>query len=190
MELLKEKILSEGKVIGDRILKVDSFLNHQLDVAFLNEVGREFKKIFEDQHITKILTIESSGIAVACMTAQHFMVPVVFAKKIMGSNMDNEAYEAEVYSFTKNQTFRIRVSKNYIKKDDKILIIDDFLANGRALLGLSNIIRQAGADIAGAGIVIEKAFQNGRQLVEKEDIRVESLAVVESMKDGKIVFKG
>lgn len=189
MELLENRILTDGRVLGNNVLKVDNFLNHQLDISLFNEMGKEFKRLFEGQDITKILTIEASGIAIASIAAQYFNVPVVFAKKYSGNNMDAELYEAEVYSFTKNQTYKIRVSKRYIGKTDKVLIIDDFLANGRALLGLSSIVRQAGGQVVGAGIAIEKAFQKGREVVEKEGIRVESLAIIESMEDGRIVFK-
>lgn len=189
MELLKNKILTDGVVIGNSILKVDNFLNHQLDIGLFNEIGKEFKRLYEGENITKILTIEASGIAIASIAAQYFNVPVLFAKKYSGNNMDAEVYESEVYSFTKNQSYKVRVSKKYISNTDRILIIDDFLANGRALLGLSDIVKQAEAQVVGAGIVIEKAFQNGRELVEKEGIRVESLAIIESMQDGTVIFK-
>ena len=190
MQLLEDRILKDGKVIGSNILKVDSFLNHQLDIALFNEIGKEFKRLFNGCEVTKILTIEASGIAIASITAQYFNnVPVIFAKKYIGINMDNENYEAEVFSFTKNKLYKIRVSKNYINSDDKVLIIDDFLANGRAILGLANAVRQAGAEVVGAGIVIEKGFQKGRGVVEKEGIRVESLAIIEKMDNGEILFK-
>jgi xanthine phosphoribosyltransferase len=168
---------------------VDSFLNHQVDVNLLNEIGKEFKRLYEGTEVTKILTIEASGIAIACIAAQYFNVPVVFAKKYSGSNMDKETYDAEVFSFTKNQMYKIKVSKKYINQGDKILIIDDFLANGRALLGLGEVVRQAGAEIVGAGIVIEKAFQKGRELALKNGIRVESLAIIEKMDKGIVTFK-
>jgi len=189
MQLLMDRILKDGKVIGNDILKVDSFLNHQLDIELFNEMGKEFKRLYKDSEITKILTIEASGIAIASIAAQYFNVPVVFAKKYSGTNMDKDNYEAEVYSFTKNTTYNIKVSKQYINSSDKILLIDDFLANGRALLGLSSIVKQAGAEIVGAGIVIEKAFQGGREIVEKEGIRVEALASIEKMELGKVIFK-
>lgn len=190
MKMLKEKILKDGEVIGNDILKVDSFLNHQLDIALFNEMGKEFKRRFSASKITKILTIEASGIAIASIAAQYFNnVPVVFAKKYSGSNMDNENYEAEVFSFTKNKLYKIKVSKKYISSEDKVLIIDDFLANGGAVLGLSSIVRQAGAEVIGAGIAIEKAFQEGRKLIEENGIRVESLAIIESMESGNINFK-
>jgi xanthine phosphoribosyltransferase len=189
MEMLKNKILEEGQVIGTEVLKVDSFLNHQIDVNLYNEIGKEFKKLFHENKITKILTVEASGIGIACITAQYFNVPVVFAKKHEASNLDSETYEADVFSFTKNKNYKIRVSKKYISKEDKVLIIDDFLANGNAACGLINIVRQATAEVAGLGIVIEKAFQDGRKKVENLGIRVESLAIIDNMKEGKVIFK-
>lgn len=189
MELLKQRIKKDGLVIEDRILKVDSFLNHQIDINLYNEIGKEFKRRFDDVKITKILTIEASGIGIACITAQYFNVPVVFAKKHNSNNMDKDTYEAEVYSFTKEQTYRIRVSKNYIKSDDSILIVDDFLAMGSAVSGLVNIVKQAGAKVEGVGIVIEKGFQNGRHAIEELGIRVESLAIVKDMKNGEVFLK-
>lgn len=189
MELLKQRILNEGRVINDNILKVDSFLNHQMDINFFNKIGREFKNIFKDDRIDKILTIESSGIGIACITAQYFNVPVVFAKKSLSSNLGSEVYQSHVFSFTKNMTYKILVSKSYIHPGENILIIDDFLANGQAVLGLSDVIKQAKANIVGAGIVIEKGFQDGRRILTQKGIRVESLAIIESMKGGKVVFK-
>ncbi|MFT5872381.1 MAG: xanthine phosphoribosyltransferase [Clostridium sp.] len=190
MESLKNKILTEGKVIGSEILKVDSFLNHQIDIKLFNEIGQEFKKRFANDEITKILTVEASGIGIACIVAQYFgNVPVVFAKKHEATNLDASVYEAEVYSFTKNKNYKIRTSKQYINEEDKILIIDDFLANGNAALGLIKISREARAEIVGVGIVIEKGFQNGRSCIEKEGVKVESLAIIQSLQDNKIGFK-
>jgi xanthine phosphoribosyltransferase len=189
MELLKERIINDGHVIGTKVLKVDSFLNHQIDVALFNEIGKEFKRRFENNSVTKILTVEASGIGIACITAQYFNVPVVFAKKHEASNLDAEVYAAEVYSFTKNKSYSIRVSKKFIEKGDKVLIIDDFLANGNAAKGLINIVKQASAEAVGVGIVIEKAFQEGRSKVEQTGVRVESLAIIDSMADGNIVFQ-
>ncbi|MBZ9688941.1 xanthine phosphoribosyltransferase [Clostridium estertheticum] len=190
MESLKNKILAEGTIIGSEILKVDSFLNHQIDINLFNEIGQEFKERFASHEITKILTVEASGIGIACIVAQHFgNVPVVFAKKHEAANLDSDTYEADVFSFTKNKNYKIRASKKYINPEDKILIIDDFLANGNAAMGLVQIVRQAGAEIVGVGIVIEKAFQDGRSRIEKEGIRVESLAIVKSIKDNTVVFK-
>ncbi|KAB3532743.1 xanthine phosphoribosyltransferase [Alkaliphilus pronyensis] len=189
MELLKKKILEVGRVEGDGILKVDSFLNHQLDVELLNEIGKEFYRLFKDYNITKILTAEVSGIAIAAITAQYFKVPVVFAKKTQSKNLDKDTYEGEVYSYTKDITYKIRVSKRYLDKKDNILIVDDFLANGQALLGLKQIIDSANCNLKGVGIVIEKGFQKGGKLIRDKGINVKSLAIIEEMKDGNIIFK-
>ncbi len=188
MELLKQRILSDGKVIGTEILKVDSFLNHQLDVRLLDEIGREFRRRFEGERITRILTVEASGIAVACIAALHFDVPVVFAKKTEARNLDAETYESEVYSFTRNKAYKIRVSKKYLTAGDRVLILDDFLANGKAALGLKDITEQAGAELAGIGIVIEKGFQDGGRLLREAGVRLESLAVITSMRQGAVEF--
>ena len=189
MNLLKERILKDGKIIGEDILKVDSFLNHQIDVKLMNEIGREFKRRFQGEKVTKILTIESSGIGVACITSQYFdYVPVIFAKKHEAFNLDLETYEADIFSFTKNKPYRIRVSKRFLSSEDSVLIIDDFLANGSASLGLVKIVKDAGGRVVGVGIVIEKAFQNGRKVLEKENVRIESLAVIKSMKNGEVIF--
>ncbi len=188
LDLLKKRIVEDGRVIGDDILKVDMFLNHQIDVGLLQEIGIEFKRRFADTEVTKILTIEASGIGIACITAQYFSVPVVFAKKGLHRNVGDNVYSADVYSFTKDITTTITVSKDYIHKEDKILIIDDFLANGAAATGLIDIINQADATLAGVGIVIEKGFQPGRRLLESAGVRLESLAVIKSMDNGKIVF--
>ncbi|TCL73146.1 xanthine phosphoribosyltransferase [Hydrogenispora ethanolica] len=189
MQLLKDMIVTKGRVDSEHILKVDGFLNHQIDVQFLNEIGKEFKERFKDQPVTKILTIEASGIAVACMVAQYFEVPVIFAKKTESKNLDAATYESQVYSFTKDRYYKIRVSKRYLGSEDKVLIIDDFLANGQAVLGLKEIVDQAGAELVGVGIVIEKGFQQGGKLVRDQGIRVESLAIIESMKPGEVVFR-
>lgn len=189
MEVLKQKILTEGRVVGKHILKVDSFLNHQLDVPLLNHIGLEFKRRFEDQKITKIVTIEASGIAIACIAAQYFSVPVVFAKKTEASNQDAEVFESEVYSFTRQKSYKIRISKKYLCADDHVLILDDFLAAGKAVNGLVSIIGQAGATLAGVGIVIEKGFQQGGNELRSKGIRLESLAIVDSMENGEIVFR-
>ena len=188
MELLKERIREQGKAIGTDIIKVDMFLNHQIDVDLLNEIGKEFKRLFENANINKILTIEASGIGIACIAAQYFSVPVVFAKKGANRNVGDNIYKADVYSFTKGTTTTIGVSKDYITEDDHILIIDDFMANGKAAHGLINIINQAGAKVEGIGIVIEKGFQPGGDALRSLGYRVESLAVIKSMEDGKIVF--
>lgn len=189
MDLLKRRILESGHVIGDRIVKVDSFLNHQLDINLFNEIGKEFKRRFADCRITKILTIEASGIGIACITAQYFNVPVLFAKKTEASNLDEETYQSRVYSYTKDKFYDIRVARKFLQPTDRVLIIDDFLANGNAVSGLVSIVRQAGAQVAGVGIVIEKSFQKGRDKVSKENVRLESLAIIEELRDGQIIFK-
>lgn len=188
MKLLEERIISEGKVIGDDILKVDMFLNHQIDVHLLQELGKEFKRRFDGCNITKILTIEASGIGIACIAAQYFSVPVVFAKKGSHRNVGDNLYSAVVHSFTKGTDSTVSVSKDYLDSDDKVLIIDDFLANGAAASGLMDILAQAGAELVGIGIVIEKGFQTGRKLLEEKGARVESLAIIDKMGNGSITF--
>lgn len=188
MDILKQRILEEGRVLDGNILKVDSFLNHQLDVNLLNEIGKAFKRLFEKEEITKILTAEVSGIAIAAIAAQHFNVPVVFAKKTESKNLDKDAYEGNVYSYTKDKQYKIRVSKRYLDKADKILIIDDFLANGQALLGLKEIVDKAQATLVGAGIVIEKGFQLGGKLVREKNVNVKSLITIGSFENGKVTF--
>ena len=188
MDALKEKILQLGKVIDNRLVKVDSFLNHQVDINLLNRIGREFQKRFRDKKVTKILTLEASGIAIACITAQYFNVPVVFAKRYEANNLDKSMYETKVYSFTRDTLYNIRVAKEYLQPADKILIIDDFLAYGQAIAGLIDLIKQAGAEIAGIGIVIEKSFQKGREMITDSDVQLESLAIIEGIQDGKIIF--
>lgn len=191
MEALKKKILTDGTAIGSEIIKVDSFLNHQIDVAFMNEIGKEFARIFSDVEVTKIVTIEASGIAIAAIASQYFNnVPVVFAKKTESRNLDPDKYHGEVYSFTKQKVYPIMISKKYISSEDKILIIDDFLANGKAALALTGLCEQAGATVQGIGIVIEKGFQNGGKLLREDNhIRVESLAIIDNIDDGKITFR-
>ncbi len=188
MELLKNKIIAEGRVEGDDILKVDSFLNHQMDIPLLNEIGKEFKRRFKDKKITKILTIEASGIGIACIAAQYFHVPVVFAKKSESRNLDKEVYEASVKSFTKNKAYKVKISKKYLTPQDHVLIIDDFLASGQAIIGLKDIIDQADAKLEGVGIVIEKSFQNGSKIIKKDGIHLESLAIIKSIENNKIIF--
>ena len=189
MELLKERILKDGKVKPGNVLKVDSFLNHQIDVNLLNEIGREFKRRFEGEKIDKILTVEASGIGIACVTAQYFNVPVVFAKKNQTKNIAGEVYTQKVKSFTHGRIYDIIVSKDFLHKDERVLIIDDFLANGCALIGLSDLVKDAGAEIVGAGIVIEKGFQQGGKIVRDMGIRVESLAIIDSMDDNSLTLK-
>ncbi len=191
MELLKNRIRKNGVVKQGNVLKVDSFLNHQIDIELMNEIGKEFRRRFGDINITKILTIEASGIAVACIAAQYFNVQVVFAKKAQIINLDGESYTTKIESFTHKKIYDVIVSKKYINSDDKVLIIDDFLANGCALLGLIDLVKAAGASVEGIGIVIEKGFQSGGQLVRDMGIRLESLAILESMNadTGEIVFR-
>ena len=189
MQLLEERILKDGKVFPGNVLKVDSFLNHQVDVELINEIGKEFYRLFTDCGVNKIFTIEASGIGIACITAQYFHVPVVFAKKTLGKNIAADVYSTPIKSFTHGKTYDVIVSQEFLNKDDRILIIDDFLAQGCALNGLIELIKSAGAQIVGAGIVIEKAFQQGGVLIRSEGVRVESLARIESMtNDGKITF--
>lgn len=192
MEVLKDKIISDGVAMGTDILKVDSFLNHQIDVELFEQIGEEFRRRFEDlisQGVDKIVTVEASGIAVACFVSKYFgYPPVVFAKKDLPSTMNEEYYLSEVMSFTKGKITAIRVAKKFLEKDERVLIIDDFLAHGQAALGLANIIEQAEAELLGVGIVIEKEFQGGSKKLRDKDIRVESLAVVKEIKDGKITF--
>ncbi len=190
MQLLEQRILKDGKVKSGNVLKVDSFLNHQIDVELLNELGKEFFRLFGDCGVTKILTIEASGIAIASVAAQYFKVPVLFAKKNKTKNISGDVYTAKVESFTHGTTYDIIVSKDFLNENDNVLIIDDFLARGNALLGLIDLVEAAGASIAGAGIAVEKAFQDGREMViNKKGIRIESLARVESMsEDGGVVF--
>lgn len=189
MKLLEDRILKDGHIGADNVLKVDSFLNHQIDVSFVCELGKEFYRLFKDENITKILTIEASGIGIACLAAQYFGVPVVFAKKTKTINIYSDTYNATVHSYTHKKDYDIVVSKEFLSKEDNVLIIDDFLAKGSALTALLMLIEKAGAKTAGAGIVIEKAYQGGGNLVRDMGIRVESLAKIKSIskKDG-IVF--
>lgn len=190
MQLLKDKIRTDAKIIENRIIQVDNFLNHQLDISLFNEIGKEFKRRFASKQVTKIVTLETSGIAIACIAAQYFdNVPVVFAKKHAGLNMNQDVYEAKVFSFTKDQEYIIKISKAFLSPNDKVLIIDDFLASGSALMGLVSLLSQSGAEISGAGIVIEKTFQDGRKLVEGKGIQLESLAIIDSIRDGQVFFK-
>lgn len=181
MHLLEERIRKDGIVKEGGVLKVDSFLNHQLDIELYNEIGKEFRRLFPDPSINKILTIEASGIGIACIAAQYFHCPVVFAKKSQSINIDGEVYSTTIESFTHKRSYNVIVSKRFLSNDDNILIIDDFLANGCALLGLIDIVRSSGASIAGAGIVIEKGFQKGGELVRSKGIHVESLAIIDDM---------
>ncbi|MDP4133465.1 MAG: xanthine phosphoribosyltransferase [Bacillota bacterium] len=189
MELLKKKIVECGKLLDGDIIKVDMFLNHQLDVCLLNEIGKEFKRLFPSDKITKILTAEASGIAVAAIAGIHFGIPVVFAKKGNPKNICKDAYTAQVYSYTKNTSHQIRVSREYLTPNDRVLIIDDFLANGQAVKGLLDITQQSGASLEGIGIVIEKGFQEGGKIIRERGINLKSLAIIDEVKDGKIIFR-
>ncbi len=189
MELLKKKILAEGEVFEGNILKVDCFLNHQIDCAFLREIGKEFHRLFKDEGVNKVLTIEASGIAIGAMVAQEFNCP--FAKKTKTKNIAGDVYTTPVESFTHGTTYDIMVSKRFLGKGDKVLIVDDFLAVGNALKGLIRIVEESGAELAGCGTVIEKGYQHGGDKLREEGIKVESLAIIESMnaETGEVVFR-
>ena len=181
MKKLEERIRRDGTIRGTEVLKVDRFLNHQMDIALINEIGQEFYRIFQGDNVTKILTIEASGIGIACLTAQFFQVPVIFAKKNKTKNIAGDVYTSKVASFTHGRVYDIIVSKEFLGPEDRVLLIDDFLANGSALQGLINLVRDAGATLIGAGICVEKAFQPGGDLIRSMGVRVESLARVKSM---------
>jgi len=191
MNFVEKRVLAEGVVKPGNVLKVDAFLNHQIDVAFLDQIARELKRRFVDAPVTKVLTIEASGIAIACAVAREFGVPVVFAKKSKSVNMDGEMYVAEVESYTHKKTNQVIVAKKFISEKDCVLIVDDFLANGCALQGLISLVDAAGAEVAGCGIVVEKGFQEGGHRIRNLGFRLESLAIVESMdaQTGEIVFR-
>ena len=192
MEILKERIRKEGKIKAGNVLKVDSFLNHQMDIELFSEIGKEFKRRFADAEINKILTIEASGIGISCVAAQSFHVPVIFAKKTQTRNIAGDVYTTKVQSYTHGRIYDIIVAKEFLGKGDKVVVIDDFLANGKALEGLIALVEEAGADLVGAGIVIEKGFQAGGDTLRGKGIRIESLAIVESMNEatGQITFRG
>ncbi len=191
MQLLEDRIRKDGKVKAGNVLKVDSFLNHQMDIALFAEIGKEFRRLFAADNVTKILTIEASGIGIACITAQYFGVPVVFAKKNQTKNIAGEVYTSKVESFTHGRVYDILVSKDFLKPEDRVLIIDDFLANGSALRGLIQLVRDAGATLVGAGIAVEKGFQPGGELIRGMGVRVESLAIVDAMDEEiGLVFRG
>ena len=191
MKLLEERIRRDGIVMEGNVLKVDSFLNHQMDVDLFSEMGKEFKRLFADRPINKILTIEASGIGIACITAQEFHVPVVFAKKAQSINLAGETYVTKVESFTHKRVYDVVVAKKFLGPEDHVLVIDDFLANGSAANGLIDLLISAGATVEGVGIAVEKGFQPGGKLIRDKGIRVESLAIVESMDPatGEIVFR-
>lgn len=189
MQLLKDAIVERGRVKDGQVLKVDAFLNHQMDVELLNEIGKAFYDYFKDMGVTKILTIEASGIGIACIAAQYFHVPVVFAKKSQSRNIDGEVYTTKVTSFTHQRNYDVIVSKKFLSPEDRVLMIDDFLAKGSALVGLIELIRQSGASIVGAGIAIEKGFDEGGNAVRSQGVKVHSLATIEYMDENRIVFK-
>ena len=191
MDSLKQKIIEEGEVYEGNILKVDCFLNHQIDIPFMREIGREFHRLYKNDNVNKILTIESSGIAIGSLVAQEFECPLVFAKKNKTKNIAGDVYETPVESFTHGTTYNVMVSKRFIGKGDRVLIIDDFLAIGNALKGLIKIVNDSGAELVGCGTVIEKGYQHGGDELRNQGVRVESLAIVESMnhETGKIIFR-
>ena len=191
MKLLEDRIRRDGRVKAGNVLKVDSFLNHQLDIDLYNEMGKEFRRLFPSDNITKLLTIEASGIGIACIAAQYFHVPVVFAKKSQSINLDGSVYAARVQSFTHGRIYDVIVSEKFLSPADHVLILDDFLANGCAVSGLIELVESAGASIEGVGIAVEKVFQEGGRLLREKGIRVESLAIVESMDadTGEIRFR-
>ena len=191
MQLLKDRIRKDGKIKAGNVLKVDSFLNHQMDTDLFVEIGKEFKRRFADCEINKILTIEASGIGIACVVAEIFDVPVVFAKKTQTKNIAGDVYTTKVESFTHGRVYDIIVSREFLGKGDKVLLIDDFLANGKALEGLAELVKKSGAELVGAGVVIEKGFQVGGDIIRSKGIHLESLAIVESMdeKTGEVVFR-
>ncbi len=189
MKLLEERIRRDGKIRENgAVLKVDSFLNHQMDLVLFNEMGKEFFRLFGDGKVTKILTVETSGIGIACVAGQYFNVPVLFAKKSKTKNIDADVYTAQVASFTHGTTYTVMVAKEFLSGNDRVLIIDDFLANGAALEGLISIVEQAGATVVGAGVCIEKAFQPGGGRIRAKGVRVEALARIQSMDENGIMF--
>ena len=191
MQLLKDRIRKDGKIKAGNILKVDSFLNHQMDIKLFEEIGKEFKRRFADVEVNKILTIEASGIGIACVVAQYFEVPVLFAKKNKTKNIAGDVYTSRVESYTHGKVYDIMVSREFLGEGDKVLLIDDFLANGKALEGLAELVQASDAELVGAGIVIEKGFQHGGEVIREKGIRLESLAIVESMDEikGTIEFR-
>ncbi|MDO4477651.1 MAG: xanthine phosphoribosyltransferase [Lachnospiraceae bacterium] len=189
MKALEERILKDGQVRPGHILKVDSFLNHQMDIPFINEIGKEFHRLFGHKPVNKILTIEASGIGVACLAAQYFNVPVVFAKKSQSLNIDGEMLSTKIVSYTHKKTYDVILSKRFLGPDDHVLVIDDFMANGCAALGLIDIIQKSGATLEGVGIVIEKGFQDGGQKIRDMGIDLKSLAIIEEMTDDSLTFR-
>lgn len=189
MKLLEERIRRDGKIRAGNVLKVDAFLNHQMDIGLFNEMGKEFYRLYGDQNVTKILTIEASGIGIACVTAQFFDCPALFAKKSRTKNIDGQVFTAQVESFTHGGSYTVMVSRRFLGPGDRVLILDDFLAKGNALLGLINIVEQSGATLVGCGIAIEKGFQEGGRMLREKGIRLESLAIIEAMDEDGIRFR-
>jgi xanthine phosphoribosyltransferase len=188
MRLLEEKIKKDGRVLNENVLKVDTFLNHQIDPSLMNEIGKEFAQRFADEGISKIVTIESSGIAPAVMAGLYMNVPVIFARKRKSLTLTDDLLTASVHSFTKNETNELAIAQKFLNENDKVLIIDDFLANGQAALALVEIVNQANAEVVGIGIVIEKSFQPGAQKLKEHGLRVESLARIASLSNGEVTF--
>lgn len=189
MKELQDRIIKDGVFKSGGILKVDSFLNHQIDIDLMDRIGAEFRRLFPDPTINKILTIEASGIAIASMAARHFKAPVVFAKKSESRNLDGNIYTAEVHSYTHNKDYLIRVSEKFLTPEDHVLVIDDFLANGKALMGLISIVEQSGAKLAGCGICIEKGFQEGGKELRAAGVNLHSLAIVDLDESGNLIFR-
>lgn len=189
MELLKERIRKDGRIKDNHIIKVDGFLNHQIDIRLLDEIGKEFKRLFDGEKITKVITIEASGIAIACLVAKYFDVPIVFAKKSESKNIDGDVYRTTVTSYTRGRDYTVILEKRYLTSDDRILIIDDILATGKAQRGLLDISKQAGATVAGIGIVIEKGFQGGGDKLRDAGFNVQSLAIIDSMENQTVRFR-
>ena len=189
MKLLEQRILEDGQVRPGNVLKVDRFLNHQLDVTLLDQIGAEFYRIFQEDGINKILTIEASGIATACMTARHFNVPVVFAKKAKSKNIDGDVFTSTVHSYTYGRDYDITLSKNFLGPNDKVLIVDDFLANGKAMAGLLDVCKQSGCTVGGIGVCIEKGFQVGGAQLRQAGYKLASLAIIDTMSDSGLTFR-
>ncbi|MHC1735488.1 MAG: xanthine phosphoribosyltransferase [Erysipelotrichaceae bacterium] len=189
MDTLKKRIQEDGRILPGKVIKVDGFLNHQLDIALIQEMGEEFHRLFKSVPVDKILTIEASGIAIAAITAQSFKVPVVFAKKSESKILDQDTYICTVHSYTKNRSYPVHVAKTFLLENENILIIDDFLAKGQAVLGLVDIVRQAKANVVGIGIVIEKGFQDGGRLIREQNLNLHSLAIIDSIEDGVLRFR-
>ena len=188
MEMLKQRIREEGMVLPGDIIKVDGFLNHQIDVGLLDAIGEQFAEIFADSGATRVLTVEASGIAIGYAVAHAMQLPLLFAKKGMAKNIGANFYSADVYSYTRGSTYGIYVSQKYLHEEDRVLIVDDFLANGQACLGLVQLCRKAGADVAGIGIAIEKQWQRGSELLRNEGLPLHSLAVIKRIENGQVIF--